>query len=84
MVVTGESSFTNSVLKSRGDKWLTTQRNGSQFVISTAALPHLDGKNVVFGEVVEGLNLVQRIEKLGSFDGLPRAEVVIVKSGVVE
>ncbi|MEZ0068780.1 peptidylprolyl isomerase [Streptacidiphilus sp. MAP12-20] len=58
--------------------------NGSQFFITTVVTPWLDGKHVVFGEVVEGSELVQRIESLGSNSGATRAKIVIRDSGVVE
>ncbi|MBP2400663.1 peptidylprolyl isomerase [Streptomyces syringium] len=57
--------------------------NGSQFFITTVVTSWLDGKHVVFGEVVEGQELVTKIESLGSQSGTPRAKVVIAKSGVV-
>ncbi|MGJ5832558.1 peptidylprolyl isomerase [Streptomyces ossamyceticus] len=57
--------------------------NGSQFFITTIPTPWLDGKHVVFGEVVEGQDLVTRIESLGSQSGATRAKIVIAFSGVV-
>ncbi len=58
--------------------------NGSQFFITTVMTTWLDGKHVVFGEVVEGQELVTKIESLGSQSGTPRAKVVLASTGVVE
>lgn len=57
--------------------------NGSQFFITTILTPWLDNKHVVFGEVVEGQDLVTKIESLGSQSGTTRAKIVIAASGVV-
>ena len=55
--------------------------NGSQFFITTKETPWLDGKHVVFGEVVEGMEVVRKIEAVGSPSGAPSKRVVIVDSG---
>lgn len=57
--------------------------NGSQFFVTTVATPWLDGKHVVFGEVVEGQDLVSQIESRGSQSGRTSAKVVIAESGTV-
>ncbi|MFF1411454.1 peptidylprolyl isomerase [Streptomyces sp. NPDC058289] len=58
--------------------------NGSQFFITTVLTPWLDGKHVVFGEVVEGQEIVDTIEKLGSPSGSTKGKIEIAASGVVE
>jgi len=55
--------------------------NGSQFFICTVKTSWLDGKHVVFGQVVEGLDVVQAIEKVGSSSGSTTKQVTIAKSG---
>ncbi|PSR84301.1 hypothetical protein PHLCEN_2v5470 [Hermanssonia centrifuga] len=55
-----------------------------QFFITTVVTSWLDGKHVVFGEVVEGLDVVKKIEAEGSDSGRPKQKITITSSGVVE
>jgi cyclophilin family peptidyl-prolyl cis-trans isomerase len=55
--------------------------NGSQFFLCTVETPWLDGKHVVFGKVVEGMDVVKAIEKVGSQGGKTSAKVVVTDCG---
>nr|CAA08988.1 cyclophilin (TcCYP) [Trypanosoma cruzi] len=57
--------------------------NGSQFFICTANTPWLDGKHVVFGRVTEGIDVVRRVERLGSESGKTRGRIIIADCGEV-
>merc|ERR1719343_522159 len=55
--------------------------NGSQFFICTVDTPWLDGNHCVFGKVVDGLDVVDKIEGVGSQSGATAAPVIIKASG---
>eukprot|EP00241_Pyramimonas_parkeae_P012208 CAMPEP_0114251956 /NCGR_PEP_ID=MMETSP0058-20121206/15561_1 /TAXON_ID=36894 /ORGANISM="Pyramimonas parkeae, CCMP726" /LENGTH=272 /DNA_ID=CAMNT_0001365821 /DNA_START=61 /DNA_END=879 /DNA_ORIENTATION=- len=57
--------------------------NGSQFFITVAATAHLDKRHVVFGEVLEGYELVKKMEACGTNDGKTSSDVVIEDCGVL-
>lgn len=58
--------------------------NGSQFFITTVPCSWLDGKHVVFGEVVDGMNVVTTIENLRcDKNDKPRSNVVIAQCGTL-
>ena len=55
--------------------------NGSQFFLCTVKTQWLDGKHVVFGAVVGGMDVVQRVEAVGSGSGQTSKPVVIRDCG---
>ncbi|CZT21031.1 probable peptidyl-prolyl cis-trans isomerase (cyclophilin41) [Ramularia collo-cygni] len=57
--------------------------NGSQFFVTTVATPHLDGKHVVFGEVVSGKSIIRQVENTPVTDDKPDKDVVIEDCGVL-
>ncbi|XP_001995602.2 peptidyl-prolyl cis-trans isomerase [Drosophila grimshawi] len=57
--------------------------NGSQFFICTVKTTWLDNKHVVFGEVVEGLDVVKQIESYGSQSGKTTKKIVVADCGAL-
>lgn len=79
----------NFDLQHYGPGWLSMANagpntNGSQFFITFARTPWLDGRHVVFGKVVEGMDVLRRIERLrtGRSDR-PLKEVFVADSGAL-
>lgn len=58
--------------------------NGCQFYVTLAAAPRCDGKHVVVGRVVEGLEVLERIEAEAATEtGVPRVRVAVADCGIV-
>jgi len=55
--------------------------NGSQFFITTVPTPHLDGKHVVFGEVISGKSTIRQLEKEPTQGDKPQRECIITDCG---
>ncbi|PIA32242.1 hypothetical protein AQUCO_04500087v1, partial [Aquilegia coerulea] len=55
--------------------------NGSQFFITTVTTSWLDGRHVVFGKVLSGMDVVYKVEAEGNQSGTPKSKVTIADSG---
>ena len=55
--------------------------NGCQFFLCTAKTTWLDGEHVVFGQVIEGMDVVKQIEALGCAEGTVSKPVKVVDCG---
>merc|ERR1719342_808069 len=85
-----EGSKFHRVMKHYGAGWLSMANagkdtNGSQFFLTTVKTPWLDGRHVVFGKVLNGMDVVRTIEKnpTGAQDR-PKKEVLIAKASHVK
>lgn len=56
--------------------------DGSQFFLTFRATPHLDGGYTVYGEVVEGLDVVSELEKFGSPSGRTKEPLEILRATI--
>ena len=56
--------------------------DGSQFFLTFVATPHLDGKHTIFGETIEGLAVIKKLEQSGSDSGRPTAKQAIIKATI--
>ncbi|KAH9515266.1 hypothetical protein Btru_014027 [Bulinus truncatus] len=80
----------NFKLKHYGAGWLSMANagkdtNGSQFFITVKKTEWLDGRHVVFGKVVKGMNVIRKIENTSTDSrDKPSKDVVIVDCGVLE
>ncbi|KAI7898271.1 peptidyl-prolyl cis-trans isomerase cyp5 [Cokeromyces recurvatus] len=58
--------------------------NGSQFFITFDKTPWLDGNHTVFGQIVEGNDVLDLLEKYGTQSGRPTAKIEIIDSGEIK
>lgn len=68
----------NSGKNSNTSQWFVTLSDDKE------KLKKMDGKYVIFGKVVDGWEVLDELNKVGSDDGTPKETVMVVDCGVVE
>merc|ERR1712190_519526 len=58
--------------------------NGSQFFLTTVKTSWLDNRHVVFGKIIDGMDVVTAVEAIGSSSGKPSKTVTIHDSGLLD
>lgn len=58
--------------------------NSTQFLLTTSENKELDGKNVAFGEVISGMDVLLKCASAGSASGVPHLDVVIIDCGELD
>lgn len=58
--------------------------DGSQFFITFTPTPNLNGKHTIFGNVVDGKEVVEKLETAGSSSGKPKEPLIIEKAVIEE
>lgn len=59
------------------------ESDGSQFFLTFVPTPHLNGKHTIFGEVVEGMETVRALERLGTPSGQTKEPLLMTKCSIV-
>eukprot|EP00927_Polykrikos_kofoidii_P041044 TRINITY_DN34974_c0_g2_i1.p1 TRINITY_DN34974_c0_g2~~TRINITY_DN34974_c0_g2_i1.p1 ORF type:complete len:450 (-),score=101.35 TRINITY_DN34974_c0_g2_i1:224-1507(-) len=89
----GDGTFPDESFKLRHDrpglismahKGNQAGKNCSQFFFTSKESPKFDGKHVVFGRVIAGLDILSKLESIGSQSGRPLFEAVISDCGELE
>lgn len=85
----GEKFADENFIRKHDKKYLLSMANagpgtnGSQFFITFVQTPHLNGAHVVFGEVIEGVDVIEALQAVGSRTGQTSKACLIADCGEV-